>query len=263
MCYIHRYIDQSLDTLIDNEGFFFNLPSELTHSRADIVYSARFGTPPSFPSIFPTTSPFDVFLMGTISIHPHGLYPLTIFTSQCMHGLLQTLRNITYSVDDPLLSLSMPRRKVVSDTLHVTELQILASEHNSPSFCCDTAIFDEESTTLSRAFTLSALLYLHLAIRSLAPSSQLHTRLLSQLLILLHGVSWGDLASEHAADIMLWCVFVACAATRDPDVRMELIALVHDADPEFWLMKVEDVRARLKRVVWRGDGWDGILDGLW
>ena len=110
---------------------------------------------------------------------------------------------MSHAIDIPNLSLS--DKKAIADALYSTEYRILSQEHSQTRL---------EMWTLSQAFRIASLIYLHLAIREFPSLSKVHQRLLTYLLVLLRSVSWDEISEQQASgDVLLWTAFVAAAAS--------------------------------------------------
>jgi hypothetical protein len=218
----------------------------ISPSRADIVYSTRFGSPPQFPYHFaPTEKSFPQTIQDSL------LESSTVFSSPSAIELLRGLQFISTSID--ISSLTLETRKAISDTLYNSEYRILSFEHQPQHF----------ASHLEHAFTIASLLYLQLVFRELPNSSKVHHRLLSVLLQILRSISWIDLERQGDRDVLLWIVFICAAASRDGMTRSEFVAIQRRLDPDVENQSLEMARERLRRVAWRGSICGDILEKIW
>jgi Fungal specific transcription factor domain len=139
-------------------------------------------------------------------------------------------------------------------------------------------------TIVSQAFTLAALLYLHLTFR-LLPSfpnpSKLHLRLVSKILRLVSTLSPSQFSSPESLDLFLWVVFICSAAfgsgylhhqPQQGKTEMEeeigvqaqdFVVLMRRVHPEIVGQSKAQVRQRLRSIVWRDGVCDILHDGIW
>ncbi|KAE9377230.1 hypothetical protein N431DRAFT_368979 [Stipitochalara longipes BDJ] len=240
-------------------------------SWSDIAYSTRFGAPPEYPYLATHLDMSSEFFPRTRH------FPLDDQASHLMH----TLRQISYMVSLPTIT---PYQKhAATSTATNTEYLILSTT---------TPLIPGSSpqTILSQAFTLAALLYLHLTFR-LLPSfphpSRLHLRLIPQILALISSLPFAQYSTSESRDLLLWIVFVCSAASgsgyprhrkkaTDIETKMDMghgeeigvnaqdfVVLMREVHPEILGQSKAQVRARLRSVVWREGVCDTLHDGIW
>jgi hypothetical protein len=234
--------------------------------RSDIAYSTRFGTSLEYPCL---TSQLDVYFdMLPLDL---PLFPLDDLAAQ----LLQTLRQISHIISLP--NMTPYQKHSTASTVTNTEYLILSNTIPFTAYISPLSI-------LSQAFTLASLLYLHLTFRllpSFPNSSKLHHRLISTILSLLSSLSLNQFTSPESQDLLLWVVFVCSAASgsgflqsqqRKTGVELkegirvnarDFVVLMRNVDPGIVRQSKGEVRARLRRVVWKEGVCDTLHDGIW
>lgn len=58
-------------------------------------------------------------------------------------------------------------------------------------------------------------------------------------------------------------MFVGISCAKERDTRVELVVLMRDAEPTIEWLTVDEVRERLRRIVWREGICDEKLDVIW
>jgi hypothetical protein len=159
------------------------------------------------------------------------------------------VQHISYSID--VSNLSLDDKKAICDALYATEYQILGLEHTREG---------GEMSTLSQAFTIASLLYLHLVLREFPSLSKVHDRLLTRLLILLRSISWDEVEGlEASRDVLVWTAFVAAAASTPGHPAKEYFFLVAKATGSDKSIMIK----RFKRVAWRSRICENLLERVW
>ena len=192
---------------------------------------------------------------------------------------MHTLRQISYMVSLP--NITPYQKHAATSTATNTEYKILSTT-NPLMFAAS------PQAVLSQAFTLAALLYLHLTFR-LLPSfphpSRLHLRLVSKIMKLVSSILPAQYPTLESRDLLLWIVFVCSAASgsgyprpgkKKPDMETEIgpgeeigintrdfVVVMRNAHPEILGQSKTQVRARLRSVVWRDGVCDALHDGIW
>lgn len=236
--------------------------------RSDIAYSTRFGTPPEYPCL---TSQLEVSLDTLPQAIP--VLPLDEPATQ----LLQILQQISYIVSLP--NMTPYQKHATASTVTNTEYLILTATIPLTSEL-------SPLSTLSQAFTLASLLYLHLTFR-LLPSfpnpSKLHRRLVSTILSLISSLSLSQFTTPESCDLLLWIVFVCSAASgsgyphhQDQQSKtgvelegeigvnaQDFVILMRRVDPEVVGQTQGELKRRLKRIAWREGVCDGLHDEIW
>lgn len=228
-----------------------------------MAYSIRFARPLEFPCLYPSSIMAGAALASSNLCEPF----VTTMPFLCPDGentlVFLTLRKLSLVIDLP--NLSNDDKEIIVSDLYNIQHRLLSSLNSTSSILL---------SGLQRAFQIAALIYLDHFIREQPNRSRLHDNLLSRLSVILCSTRWDlkflvftsgmeDRQLQWMKHVLMWIVFVALCASRDGAARTGFVAVLSQADPEVFLLKLDEVKDIHRRFVWRDNKCSKALETLW
>jgi hypothetical protein len=231
----------------------------LTHSaRIDLLYATRWG---SKPCIVPNQlhhGPLAVILEDItfkyLPIAQHIEGPSTFSLNEHINfDVWETLQQIS-AAKAKASELSLEERKSVSQVIYLVNHRLVL---DLPKFnSC-------KASSLYKAFWVAAILYLDLIIREIPRRARIHLPLTEKLQLSVKRAFSSQVIEGQILGFVVWTIFLGAAASppgESSDYFINLLALI---SKNLGIQDEDQLRNRLREVVWFGDICDRYLAIVW
>jgi hypothetical protein len=165
----------------------------------------------------------------------------------------ETLQQITVA-KAKASELSLEERKTISHVIYLLNHRLLMGLPKSNS--C-------EASSLYKAFSVAAILYLHLIIREIPRMARIHLPLTKRLQLSVKRAFSTQIIEGEILGFVVWMIFLGAAASppgESSDYFINLLALVSKT---LGIQDEHQLRNRLRELVWFDDICDRYLAIVW
>jgi hypothetical protein len=231
----------------------------LTHSaRIDLLYATMWGSKPCIVPNQLHPGPLAVILEDiTFKYLPIAQFiegPRIFSLDEHINfDVWETLQQIS-AAKAKASELSLEERKTISHVIYLVNHRLL---RDLPKFnSC-------EASSLYKAFWVAAILYLHLIIREIPRMARIHLPLTKRLQLSVKRAFSTQVIEGQILGFVVWVIFLGAAASplgESSDYFINLLSLISKT---LGIQDEDQLRNRLRELVWFDDICDGYLAIVW
>jgi hypothetical protein len=227
-------------------------------ARIDLLYATRWGSNPCIVLDQPYHGPLAVILEDiTFKYLPIAKYiegPSMFSLHEHINvDVWETLQQIS-AAKGKANELSLEERKTVSQVIYLANYRLIL---DLPKFnSC-------KASSLYKAFWVAATLYLHLILREIPRRARIHLPLTENLQLSVKRAFSSQVIEGQILGFFLWTIFLGAAASPPGESNDYFINLLAQISKSLGIQDEDQLRNRLREVVWFDDICDRYLDIVW
>jgi hypothetical protein len=228
----------------------------LTHSaRIDLLYATRWGSNPCIVPDQPCHGPLAVILEDiTFKYLPIAKYiecpSMFSLNEHINFDVWETLQQIS-AAKGRANELSLEERMTVSQVIYLVNYRLVLKFNSC------------EASSLYKAFWVAAILYLHLIIREVPRRARIHLPLTENLQLSVKRAISSQIIEGQILGFVLWIIFLGAAASPSGESSDYFINLLAQISKNLGIRDEDQLRNRLREVVWFDDICDRYLAIVW